>query len=241
MLFDLTSRGRRGAVKIIYTGLAILMGGGFILFGVGTGVGGGGIFDLFNNSSTSNSALVSTAEKQAVRATRLHPTDPAAWASLARARYQGADYDTTNQVFTSAGKVKLQSAAVAWQKYLKLDPAKPDATTARLMATAYSEQGLNSPADAATALQIVTAAQPTYANYATLAQYAYQANETRVGNLAAAKSVQLAPTKAQGANIRKQLDTIRKQAQQAQIQKALQQATTSTAKPAPAPAKTKKR
>jgi hypothetical protein len=239
MLFDLTSRGRRGAVKIIYTGLAILMGGGFILFGVGTGVGGGGIFDLFNNSSTSNQALVSTAEKQAVRATRLHPQDPKAWAALARARYQGADFDTTSQTFTQSGKAKLASASVAWQKYLQLNPAKPDPIVARLMASAYSNTGLNRPADAATALQIVTAAQPTYANYGTLAQYAYLANETRVGDLATAKAVQLAPTKAQAVSIRRQLDTIRKQVQQQQLQKALQQATTSTA--TPAPAKTKKR
>jgi hypothetical protein len=238
MLFDLTSRGRRGAVKIIYTGLAILMGGGFILFGVGTGVGGGGIFDLFNNSSTSNSALVSSAEKQAVRATRLHPQDPAAWASLARARYQGADFDTTNQVFTSAGKVKLASAAVAWQKYLQLNPSKPDSTTARLMATAYSEAGLNEPADAASALEIVTAALPTSANFGTLAQYSYLANETRKGDLAAAKAVQLAP-KPQQATVRKQLAGVRKQVQQQQIQKALQNATTTATKPTPA--KTKKR
>jgi hypothetical protein len=239
MLFDLQSRGRRGAVKIIYTGLAILMGGGFILFGVGTGVGGGGIFDLFNNTGTSNTALVSTAEKQAVRATRLHPTDPAAWASLARARYQGADFDTTSGTFTSDGKVKLQSAAVAWQKYLQLNPAKPDATIARLMATAYSEQGLNEPADAASALEIVSSAQPTSANYGLLAHYAYVADEMRKGDLAAAKAVQLAP-KAQQATVKTQLANVRKQVQQQQVQKALQQATTSTTTPAPAPAKTKK-
>jgi hypothetical protein len=39
MLFDLRSRGRRRTVQAVYLGLAVLMGGGLILFGVGTGSG----------------------------------------------------------------------------------------------------------------------------------------------------------------------------------------------------------
>ena len=46
MLFDLRGRGRRRAVKIIYLGLAILLGGGLVFFGVGGNVQGG-LFDAF--------------------------------------------------------------------------------------------------------------------------------------------------------------------------------------------------
>ena len=237
MLFDLQSRRRRGIVKVIYTGLAILMGSGFILFGVGTGAGLGGFFDLFNNNGSSTKAQVSAIEKKAVRQTRLHPNDPKAWAALARAQYQDADYDSTNQTFTDAGRAKLQQAATAWQRYLTLDTS-PDPVIAGLMASAFSERGLNEPAQAASALEIVAAARPTSATYSALAQYAYIANETRKGNLAAAKAVQLAP-KAQKALVKRQLATVRRQVLQRQVQQAVSNAgATATA---PAPAKTKKK
>ena len=47
MLFDLRGRGRRRFVQGIYLGLAILMGGGLILFGVGAGTNGG-LLDAFS-------------------------------------------------------------------------------------------------------------------------------------------------------------------------------------------------
>jgi len=214
VLFDLQSRGRRNFVRVIYLGLALLMGGGLILFGIGTGTGGGGLFDVFSGDSTSTSAQVSTAEKRANREVRLHPQDPQAWADLTRARYQGAgvgeNYDTATQSFTSAGRDKLRTAAVAWKRYLVLEPQHPDATLARLMATAYSEAGIDDPAEAASAMEIVTEDSPSASSYATLAQYAYVANELRKGDLAAAKAVELAPD-AQKRLLRVQLDGLRRQ------------------------------
>ena len=239
MLFDLTSRGRRSAVKIIYTGLAILMGAGFILFGVGTGVGGGGIFDIFGNGGTSASSQISAAEKRAHRETVQNPKDVQAWADLTRARYQGAEFDNTQRVFTDAGKLKLQTAAVAWGHYLALDPPKPDPNVALMMANAYSETGLNQPADAASAMEIVAAARPSAATYWQLAQYAYIANETRKGQLAEAKAIALAP-KSQKTLMRKQLANLRRQLLQQQVQEAVQNgAATTTPTPKPAPAKKK--
>jgi hypothetical protein len=238
MLFDLTSRGRRSVVKIIYTALALLMGAGFLLFGVGTGVGGGGLFDsIFGNGSTSTKAQFSSAEKHAHHETVLDPKNAKAWADLTRARFQGADYDTSQQAFTEAGRVKLQSAASAWQTYLKLDPQKPDPAIAGMMAQAYSQAGLNQPADAASALEIVAAARPSAATYGQLANYAYQANETRKGDLAAAKAVQLAP-KAQRTLVKRQLASIRRQVQQQEIQQAVQNGNV-TSTPTPAPKKKK--
>jgi tetratricopeptide (TPR) repeat protein len=223
MLFDLQSRGRKSVVKIIYTGLAILMGAGFLLFGVGTGLGGGGLFDIFNGGGTSTSAQVSAAEKQALRATRRDPQDAHAWAELTRARYQGAQYDNAQAAFTDAGREKLRSAASAWQAYLKLDPRRPDPNLAGLMATAYSEAGLNQPADAATALEIVTQARPSAASFGQLAVYAYQADQTRKANLAAQKAVELTP-KAQRAGVKRRLATIRRQIAQQRVQQAAQNA-----------------
>jgi hypothetical protein len=226
MLFDLQSRGRKNFVKVIYLGLAILMGGGLILFGIGTGTGGGGLFDVFSGGSSSTSAQVSSAETRAARAVRVHPQDPQAWAALTRARYQtaglGENYDQATNTFTDSGRSKLESAVVAWQRYLKLDPQRPDVTLARLMAQAYSEAGLDQPAQAASALEIVTEQQPSAAAYAQLAQYAYLALQLRKGDLATAKAVQLAPS-AQQRLLRTQLANIKRQAVQQQTQGAAQQ------------------
>jgi len=220
MLFDLQSRNRRTFVKIIYLGLAILMGGGLLLFGIGTGTGGGGLLDAFTGGGSSTSAQVSGVEKRANREVRLHPQDPQAWADLTRARTQAAgfgdNYDqTANQgsgAFTSQGRAKLRTAATAWQRYLTLEHDHPDVSLARLMAiTVYAEAGLNDPAHAAEAMEIVTEQQPSAASYSALAQYAYLANQQRKGDLAAARAVALAPA-AQRKLVRTQLAAFKRQA-----------------------------
>jgi hypothetical protein len=55
MLFDLRSRGRRRTVQAVYLGLAILIGGGLVLFGVGTGSGNGGLLNAFSGGSSNQS------------------------------------------------------------------------------------------------------------------------------------------------------------------------------------------
>jgi len=215
MLFDLQSRNRRAFVKVIYLGLAILMGGGLLLFGIGTGTGGGGFLDIFTGNGSSTSAQISSAEKRANREVRLHPQNPRAWADLARARYQtaglGDNYDPTRQAFTTDGRAKLRTAATAWQRYLTLEQDHPDPTLARLMVNVYDETGLGDPAQAANAMEIVTEAQPSASAYGALAQYAYLAGQERKGDLAAARAVQLAPS-AQQRLVRTQLAAIKSQA-----------------------------
>ena len=49
MRFDLRSRGRRRTVQSVYLGFAMLMGGGLVLSGVGTGSGVGGLLNAFTN------------------------------------------------------------------------------------------------------------------------------------------------------------------------------------------------
>ncbi len=220
MLFDLQSRGRRSFVKVIYLGLAILMGGGLVLFGIGTGTGGGGLFDAFTGNGSSTKAQVSSLEKRAAAQVRINPQNPAAWALLARARYQNAELDQSTGTFTKPGRAKLQQAATAWQRYLKLDPQHPDGNVARLMATAYSAAGLNSPTQASAAMEIVTEAQPSASSYGALAQVAYEANQMRKGDLAAARAVELSPA-AQRRLVRAQLANARRQALQQAAQRTL--------------------
>jgi hypothetical protein len=241
MLFDLQSRNRRAFVKVIYVGLAVLMGGGLVLFGIGTGTGGGGLFDALTGGGSSTSAQVSTLEKRAAREVRLNPQNPKAWADLAQARIQTAglegNYDSTaNQgqgQFTKAGLAKLQQASDAWHRYLTLDPQHPSATLAQLMASkAYGQVGLNQPADAASAMEIVTEQQPNASSYSALAQFAYVANQMRKGDLAAAKAVQLAPA-AQRRLVRAQLANTKRQVLAQAAQRAIQQGTAGAGKAAP--------
>ncbi|ADB54320.1 hypothetical protein [Conexibacter woesei] len=225
MLFDLQSRGRRTAVKIVYLSLAVLIGGGLVLFGVGTGTGGGGLLDVFNDGSSDVSSQVSDAEKRADRAVRANPQDAAAWATLARARYltagQGDNFNATEQSFTASGQEKLRSAQRAWDRYLALDPARPDANVARLMAQAFAPGALNEPDEAASALEIVTEQEPSSAAFSQLAQFAYLAGQERRGDLAAAKAVELAP-EAQRRLVRTSLDRAKRDIQEQQLREAIE-------------------
>lgn len=221
MLFDLQSRGRRNVVRVVYLGLAILMGGGLLLFGIGTGTNQSGFFDLLKGNNGGGGPTISSAEKRADRAVRLNPRDAGAWVTLAKLRYQGAAFDDQKQVFTADGKKQLAAASAAWHRYLALNPPHPDSIVAKYMANAYAENGLNQPGNAATAWEIVATTQPSASNYAFLAQYAYLANQIRKGDLAAAKAVDLAP-KLQRSSLKQSLANIKKKALQNAVKNSVQ-------------------
>jgi hypothetical protein len=198
MLFDLRSRGRRRTVQVVYLGLALLMGGGLVLFGVGTGNGNGGLLNAFSGggSSSAQGQALSSQEKAALKQTRLNPHDPNAWAALVSARWDsastGANYDSATGSFTVSGKKKLADTVDAWQRYLQLTKS-PNSTLAILAARAYGALGKFS--GEAGAWEIQSAANPTVAHgYECLAASAYAAGQTREGDLALSKALTLVPT-----------------------------------------------
>jgi len=195
MLFDLRSRGRRRTVQGVYLGLAILMGGGLVLFGVGAGNGIGGLLNAFTGqgSSSAQKQVVSQQEKDALRATQLNPNDPAAWASLVEARWtsagEGSDYNTATSTFTASGKRELTAATQAWQRYLQLTK-NPDPNAAIVAARAYTALGQY--ANSANAWELEAAATPTVTkSYECLAATSYAAGQTRKGDLATAKALSM--------------------------------------------------
>jgi Flp pilus assembly protein TadD len=198
MLFDLRSRGRRRTVQSVYLMLAVLMGGGLVLFGVGAGNGFGGLLDAFKGNGGGNGAAkqtISQAEKTAQRATVLRPNDPSAWASLAQVRFDSAgqvgNFDPNTLTYTASGHAELTSATQAWKRYLQLTKA-PDWQLADLVATRVARAG--DFATAAAAWEIVTAANPTTPRvFECLAAASYAAKEVRKGDLASAKAISLAP------------------------------------------------
>jgi hypothetical protein len=198
MLFDLRSRGRRRTVQVVYLGLALLMGGGLVLFGVGAGNGLGGLLNAFTGGGSGNnqSAAVSQQEKNALKQTRQSPNNPAAWAALINARWINAtsnasNYNQATGTFSDAGKKELAATTNAWQRYLVLTK-NPDPNLAILAARAYAQQGNYS--GSAGAWEIQTQANPSAAKgYECLAATAYAAKQTRKGDLALAKAMSLVP------------------------------------------------
>jgi hypothetical protein len=197
MLFDLRGSGRRRTVKIVYIALAFLMGGGLVLFGIGGGGGiSGGLVDAITGTTgggDTSADRFTKQEKAALVKTQANPQDAAAWAALARARFQlagsGANFDAAKSTFTKKGVAQLNSAGDAWERYLALNPRKPDDRVASLMVQAFS--ALNQPDKAAGAQEVITDARPTASNFAALATFAYQAGQTRKGDLAKNKALEL--------------------------------------------------
>lgn len=197
MLFDLRGRGRRRTVQVIYAGLALLLGAGLILFGVGAGVGGGGILSSLTGSEGSNSASFSNQIKKYQKLTKQQPSSLYAWEQLTFARLHeaGGEAYYVGGRLTGKGRELYAQTAQSWRSYIALNPPKPNAELAQEMARVFGEEGLNQPAEAVKVLQIVTTARPeSAALFGALAEYAYKANNTRVGDLAAAKAVALAPS-----------------------------------------------
>ena len=195
MLFDLRGSGRRRMVKIVYITLAVLMGGGLVLFGIGGGGAlSGGLLDAIteSNGGGGGSDRFEQQEAAATAKARANPTDAAAWAAVARARFNlanaGANFDQASNSFTAEGKRELDAASRAWEEHLRLAGKNPDSRVASLMVQVYSSLG---EADkAATAQEVIAEDRGSAGAYAQLAILAYQAGQTRKGDLAAAKAVE---------------------------------------------------
>ena len=200
MLFDLRGRGRRRTVQGIYLSLAILMGGGLVLFGIGSSTSGG-LFDAISGSSGGQSATAAIDKRiaGALAATRARPQDPGPWAQLAALRFQRAGIDeiTSTGQYTDEGLKRLRLASAAWERHLALDPPQPNVRTAKFMVQAYEAGALNELDKAVRAKQIITAATkpPTSNAFAQLAELAYRAKDTRTADLAAARALALAAPK----------------------------------------------
>lgn len=196
MLFDLRSRRRRGAVKVIYVFLAIIMVVGLVGLGIGTG-STGGLLNAGTNGPGGGGNSVNTQQvKDAIKAVNKHPT-PANWASLMSARYSAAGsssayYNSTTGIYTAAGKKQLQKGADAWLQYVKVSGGKPTLNNAILAARIY--QLLGQWPEEANAWNYAAQGAPTADRlkpYFCLALSAYAAKQTTKGDLAAAEAVAL--------------------------------------------------
>jgi hypothetical protein len=223
VLFDLRGRGRRRTVQGIYLSLAILMGGGLVLFGVGGNVSGGLLDALKDNPSSGGTDVFTKRLKAAEKLVVTQPQNPQAWANVVKLRFQvagtGDSYDQTTGAFTNKGRAELQRVDQAWNRYIALDPKKIDTTAATYMVQAYAPGALNQSDKLVRAYEVVIdgTPKPTFDQYRNLAIYSYVAGQSRKGDLARTKALELAP-KDQRSLVKQQIDAQKTEAIKQQIQ-----------------------
>jgi hypothetical protein len=223
MLFDLKGK-RRRAVQGTYLTLAVLMGAGLVLFGIGSSVNGG-LSDLFSGNSGSNKGnqLVEKRIKTAEKQLETNPRDEAALGEVIRGHYQlaSANIDRAGKPHKGATD-DLQAAADTWERYVALKPQKPNLGLARVMVQAYSglAQGVKEQADAqpywagaSSAIELIAGRQPNSDNYVGLVQYATLAGQASKAELAGKKAIELAP-KGQRKQIEQQVASAKSAGQQ---------------------------
>jgi hypothetical protein len=154
MLFDLRGAGRRTTIKAVYLMLAILMGGGLVLFGIGGDVSGG-LFDAFSDRSGSGSASEDLQERIDQREERLsaNPQNEATLKALIRDYHAlaGAQLPTGGGPYPEEAKDELRQAGEYWQRYLEVEDGDPDPSLARLAVAIYDQTALNQPEEGAAA------------------------------------------------------------------------------------------
>jgi hypothetical protein len=220
MLFDLTGR-RKRLIQVIYATLAVLMGGGLVLFGIGSDATGG-LFDalgLRDGGGQQGSGQFIDRAQRIERQLATRPKDEQLLLELARTRYLAGntelegDASTGQQVITEKAEAQYQEAVTAWEKYLDLKPKRPNTNTAPLIVQAYV--GINDPEGAAEAQRIVAEAEASQGSLSNLALYEYFAFDFKAGDAAAAEAVKLANS-AQKSLVRSRLASFKKEAKKAE-------------------------
>ena len=211
MLFDLQGK-RRRVVQVTYLTLAVLMGGGLVLFGIGGDVSGG-LFDAFSERSDTGSGN-DIVEKRIDRnedRVKQNPRSEAARKRLARDYFQLATAQTVDNAagYPDEAKDELRKSSQNWKAYLALEPKKVDTSLALLALQVHDVGALNKPKDALEAARFIADEQEDSNSYLRVVQYAALAGDTRVANLAGQKAIDLAP-KSERKTVKAQVDLAKK-------------------------------
>lgn len=211
MLFDLRGR-RRRAVQATYLMLAVLMGGGLVLFGIGGDVSGG-LVDAFKGGgggSSGDSVLRDRVERQEERLAK-EPRNEAVLQNLIRDYYSLATGQRESGAvgFPEDARDELRRAGTYWQRYAATVDGEPNAESARYALQVYDAAALNRPREAQKAAAILAQDANDVASYLRLVAYATRAGDKRTADLAAEKAVDLAP-KAQRKEVEVQAEALKK-------------------------------
>jgi tetratricopeptide (TPR) repeat protein len=212
LLFDLKGK-RKRLVQVVYLMLAVLFGGGLVLFGVGGNVSGG-LIDAFRGSGggeADTSAFTDVVDRAERRAAR-NPDDPAAQIALVRAQFNlasspvGSDAETG--ALTDRGQQAVVEVTQAWERYEKLKPKEVDASGASFAALAFG--ALQDYDKAAEIQEASLEARPSANGYFQLADFLYRADKAEQGDEAAQEAVRRSPSD-QRNTVRSLISDLRKQ------------------------------
>jgi hypothetical protein len=196
MLFDLRGH-RRRAVQATYLILAVLMGGGLVLFGIGSSAPQGLVDAITGNSNGGGNVNDQLQKRIDAQKKRLQasPRDAAALAALVRLNYQAAvsQQPSGSAAFPDNAKDDLRAAASYWDRYVAAKNGDPSPDLSRLAFSIFGQTGLNQPKKAEVAVRAIAAQQNDFRSYLLLVQTATAAGDTRTAKLAAQKAVDLAP------------------------------------------------
>jgi hypothetical protein len=225
MLFDLKGR-RKRVVQVTYIGLALLMGGGLVLTGVGSSASGGLLDALVGNDSGTTSDAKKPLQKRVDTAeARLaqNPKDQAALIDLVRAHFALAGLEQSDDgqtvSLTDTGKQEMTEAEQAWGRYIDTNPKQIDPGIAATVLAIYDSGVVPLPSDqkVKNARYVRPAADlaeqtNTKEAYIKLVQVATKAGDTRTAALAERKALSFAASKDEKATIKEQIDAIKQSA-----------------------------
>ena len=211
--------------------LAVLMGGGLVLFGIGSDAGsGGGLLDAIGLGGSGNTAGADYDKEADALEKRLaaDPKDDKLLLKLARVRILAgnskspADTATGEINYSQESVQEFEQAIDAWERYLEAKPKKPDVAASILVAQTYvalaqTERSVVEAVEdlegAAKAQKLYAAENPSLGSYSQLALYLYLAGDAGAGDDAAKKA--LADATSANRNVLKQrLEEAKKQGKQ---------------------------
>jgi hypothetical protein len=219
MLFDLKGR-RKRVVQITYVGLALLMGGGLVLSGIGSSASGGLLDALVGNGSSSSSSDAKKPLQKKVDAAEArlatNPKDRAALAELVRAHFglAGLEQSDNGQTvsLSKTGQEEMVKAEQAWGRYIDTDPPQIDQGLAATVLAIYDSGAVPLPSDdkdkksryVRPARDLAEQANTKEA-YIKLVSVATKAGDTRTAALAERKALSFAATKDDRATTKEQI------------------------------------
>jgi hypothetical protein len=221
MLFDLQGR-RRRVVQVTYVGLALLMGGGLVLSGIGSDASGG-LLDAFIGGDdgvdkSESQKPFNNQIKAAEAKLRTSPEDQAALAALVRAHFglagleQEQSDDGTQVSISDKGIEEMRKAGDAWKRYIATDPERIDTGLAATALQIYRVIGLPQDQKDKNELYVgparaIAEQQNTVDAYIRLVAVATEAGDTRTAQLAERKALSFAQSKDEEATIKERIET----------------------------------
>lgn len=176
MLFDLSSPGRKTAVRIIFGFLALIFAGGFVFLGIGAEGGQNPLESIFGSSSSTDDAFEQQID-DAEQAIEDDPEDSDSLATLVLLRAQSGDAqlevnDQGQPVgLSDDSRGEYEEAISVWQQYLEADPRKVDAAAANAVVLAY--RYLGDIEGAIAAQEVLAESDPSGPNFGALASFLY--------------------------------------------------------------------